>query len=70
MSKSTMGELEDRYRRLCAILLFLALTREIGDKERHDGAVKKAESGIKSVCEEIERLKKEEAAETRGTKDF
>lgn len=64
MSKSTMRELEDRYRRLCAILLFLSLTREIGNKERHDAAVKKAEDGIKAVCEEIEELKREKAVGT------
>ena len=43
---STMEELEDRYRSLCAILLFLSLTREIGDNARHDAAVQKAEAGI------------------------
>jgi len=59
MSKSTMKELEDRYRGLCAILLFLSLTREIGDSARHDVAVQKAEAGLKAVCEEIEALKRE-----------
>lgn len=62
MSKSTMEELEDRYRGLCAILLFLSLTREIGDNTRHDVAVQEAEAGIKAVCEEIEELKREGVA--------
>lgn len=62
MSKSTMKELENRYRGLCAVLLFLSLTREIGDDARHDAAVQKAEAGIKAVCEEIEELKREGAA--------
>lgn len=55
---SAMEELEDRYRGLCSILLFLSLTREIGDKERHDVAVQRAEAGIKAVCEEIESTKR------------
>lgn len=56
-----MEELEDKYRGLCTILLFLSLTREIGDEERHNLAVQKAEAGIKAVCEEIEKLKREKA---------
>lgn len=63
MSKRTTKELEDRYRGLCAILLFLSLTREIGDEVRHDVAVQKAEAGIKAVCEEIEELKRKKAGE-------
>lgn len=58
MSNSTMKELEERYRALCSILLFLSLTREIGDEARHDIAVQEAEAGIKTVCEEIEELKR------------
>lgn len=61
---STMEELEDRYHSLCAILLFLSLTREIGDNVRHDAAVQKAEAGIKAVCEEIEGLKRGGVANT------
>lgn len=57
MSKHTMEELEDRYRGLCAILLLLSLTREIGDEMRHDIAVQKAEAGIKAVCEEIKEMR-------------
>lgn len=64
MSNRKMEELEDRYRGLCAILLFLALTRGIGDEERHGIAVKKAEDGIKAVCEEIKELKKGKAVGT------
>lgn len=59
MSKSTLEELEERYRELCAILLFLSLTREVGDNARHDAAVQKAEAGIKAVCNEIEERKRE-----------
>jgi len=59
MSKSTMKELEDRYRALCAILLILSITREYGDEARHDIAVQKAEAGIKAVCEEIKELKRQ-----------
>lgn len=59
MSKSTIEELEERYRELCTILLFLSLTREVGDNARHDAAVQKAEAGIKAVCKEIEERKRE-----------
>lgn len=59
MSKDAMEELEERYRGLCAILLVLSLTRENADEARHDVAVQKAEAGIKSVCEEIEALRRE-----------
>lgn len=55
--------LEDRYRGLCAILLFLALTEEIGDEVRHGIAVREAEAGIKAVCEEIEELKRKGVAD-------
>lgn len=59
MNETYRKELEDRYRGLCAILLFLSLTREIGDEARHDIAVQEAEAGIKAVCKEIEKLKRE-----------
>lgn len=60
MNKSAMEELENRYRELCTILLFLSLTRENGnaDEKRHNAAVEKAEAEIMAVCEEIKKLKK------------
>lgn len=60
MNKSAMEELENRYRGLCTILLFLSLTRENGnaDEKRHNAAVEKAEAEIMVVCEEIKKLKK------------
>lgn len=66
MSKRTMEELEDKYRGLCTILLFLSLTREIGDEARHDLAVQKTEAGLKAVCKEIEELKRNKAEEAYG----
>lgn len=66
MSKQTMEDLEDKYRGLCTILLFLSLTREIGDEARHDLAVQKAEAGIKAICEEIKELNREKAGGVYG----
>lgn len=56
--REELEELENRYRGLCAILLYLSLTREIGDEKRHNVAVQKAEAGIKVMCEKIEELKR------------
>lgn len=58
MNNKTMEELEEDHRGLCTILLYLSLTREIGDPVKHDIAIKQAEAGIKAVCEEIEALRK------------
>ena len=58
MSNKTMEELEEDYRGLCTILLYLSLTRETEVPVKHDIAIKKAEAGIKAVCEEIEALRK------------
>lgn len=56
--KELLSELEEKYKGLCAILLFLSLTKDIGDERKHDIAIKRAEDGIRLICKKMEALKR------------
>lgn len=56
-----LSELEDDYKCLCAILLYLALTRNdagaSGNERKHEAAVKAAENAVNLVGEKIKAIK-------------
>lgn len=62
-NENMLAELEEDYKCLCAILLYLALTRDeaevAGHGSKHDAVVHKTEHEIKLLCEKIQTLKKE-----------